>query len=435
MDALFPAFNRSLKDVKANKIVLALSGGMDSRVLLDLLHRYQNENSVSCLAVHVHHGLSANANHWVQQCQQWCADAGIELAVEYVELSLKGQSIEECAREARYQALAKHLGMGDVLLTGQHSDDQLETFLLALKRGSGPKGLSAMAKQMPFQGATLIRPLLDVAREQIEQYAQVKALEWVEDESNQDTRFDRNFIRHQVTPVLKQRWPHIHSAVQRTSELCAEQEALLEELLSSTLAVATYDDSSLSIEFLAQQSERVRTQLIRMWFAAAGLKMPSREHIAKIWLEVALARQDANPILNLNGGQVRRFSERLYWVSSVEDISRWQSRIQLNQSIDLPDNLGALKLVNSPQGKLSLLALQSAPLTIIFDPEGLSAHPLGRGHSRKLKKLFQEYGIPSWLRRRLPILICGDQVVAIANLFIDVHFSGQDCELIWDKPL
>ena len=435
MDALFPAFNRSLKEVKANKIVLALSGGMDSRVLLDLLHRYQNENSISCLAVHVHHGLSANADSWVQQCQKWCVDAGIELAVEYVELSLQGQSLEECAREARYQALAKHLNSGDILLTGQHSDDQLETFLLALKRGSGPKGLSAMAKQMPFKGATLIRPLLDISREQIAQYAHANALQWVDDESNQDTRFDRNFIRHQITPVLKQRWPHIHSAVQRTSELCAEQEALLEELLSSTLASAMSGDGSLSIEFLAQQSERVRTQLIRMWFTYMGLKMPSRDHLAKVWQEVAITRQDANPVLNLSGGQVRRFTERLYWVNSVEDVTCWQSSVQLNQSVILPDELGSLKLVNSVQGNLSLQALQTAPLRIIFDPEGLSAHPVGRGHSRKLKKLFQEYGVPSWLRRRLPILICGDQVVAIANLFIDLQFAGQDCELIWDKSL
>lgn len=292
-----------------------------------------------------------------------------------------------------------------------------------------------MAKQMPFKGATLIRPLLDISREQIAQYAHANALQWVDDESNQDTRFDRNFIRHQITPVLKQRWPHIHSAVQRTSELCAEQEALLEELLSSTLASAMSGDGSLSIEFLAQQSERVRTQLIRMWFTYMGLKMPSRDHLAKVWQEVAITRQDANPVLNLSGGQVRRFTERLYWVNSVEDVTCWQSSVQLNQSVILPDELGSLKLVNSVQGNLSLQALQTAPLRIIFDPEGLSAHPVGRGHSRKLKKLFQEYGVPSWLRRRLPILICGDQVVAIANLFIDLQFAGQDCELIWDKSL
>ncbi|MGF1907944.1 tRNA lysidine(34) synthetase TilS [Vibrio kasasachensis] len=435
MDSLSAVFSRSLDGTKANKIVLALSGGVDSRVLLELLSCYQRRSAISCLAVHVHHGLSTNANDWAEQCQNWCSQAGIELVVEKVQLSPQGHSIEECAREARYQALEKHLDVGDVLLTGQHSDDQLETFLLALKRGSGPKGLSAMAKKMPFKGATLIRPLLNVSREQIEQYAVIKDLEWVEDESNQDTRFDRNFIRHQITPILKKRWIHIHSAVQRTSELCADQEALLEELLSDKLAQATNGDQSLLIPFLAQQSERVRTQLIRMWFATMQLKMPSREHLNRIWQEVALAQQDANPILNLNQGQVRRFSGRLYWVSAFVDVTDWQQELELNQPVILPDDLGSLTLINSSQGNLSLLALQEAPLNVIFNPEGLSAHPVERRHSRKLKKLFQEYGVPSWLRRRLPILVCGEQVVAIANLFIDQQFVGQDCELIWDKTL
>ncbi|OLQ92385.1 tRNA lysidine(34) synthetase TilS [Vibrio ponticus] len=433
MDSLYALFSHSINQLKPQRLVLALSGGVDSRVLLDLLSHYKQQHAIPCLAVHVHHGLSSNADNWADLCRDWCQQSGVELAVERVQLDLTGRSIEESAREARYQALAKHLQMGDVMLTGQHSDDQLETFLLALKRGSGPKGLSAMAKQMPFANSTILRPLLTASRQQIEQYATEHQLTWVEDESNQDTRFDRNFIRHQVAPILQQRWPHFASSVQRSSELCAEQEALLEELLSEKLSQVMMADNSLSITQLAKLSERVRGQLIRMWLADLGQKMPSRDHLSKIWQQVALAREDANPILNLSAGQIRRSGSFLYWVEAVKDISAWQQNIALQQVIELPEQLGTLQITCNTSGQLSQAALSQAPLRVMFNPEGLSAHPVGRGHSRKLKKLFQEFGVPSWQRRRMPILLCGEQVVAIADLFIDQRFVGQDCELVWDK--
>ena len=433
MDSLYSLFCKTLASSLPQKVVLALSGGVDSRVLLDLLRQYQRDTGIDCLAVHVHHGLSQNADSWAQQCKTWCQDAQIDLVVERVELALTGRSVEESAREARYQALAKHIEAGDVLLTGQHSDDQLETFLLALKRGSGPKGLSAMAKSMPFAEGTIVRPLLTVTRAEIEHYADNQGLSWVEDESNRDTRFDRNFIRHQVTPILRQRWPHIANSVQRSSELCAEQEALLEELLSEKLRTVLVADDRLSIDALAAQSERVRRQLIRMWLARLGQKMPSRDHLNKIWSQVALARQDANPILNLSQGQIRRSGSDLFWLEAVKDISTWQQDIGLEQIVELPEQLGTLQLTAATSGQLSATALADGQLRVMFNPEGLSAHPSERGHSRKLKKLFQEYGVPSWQRRRLPIVMCDERVVAIADLFIDQAFVGSDFQLIWLK--
>ncbi|NVJ58135.1 MAG: tRNA lysidine(34) synthetase TilS, partial [Vibrionaceae bacterium] len=200
------------------RIVLAFSGGVDSRVLLDLLTQYHKEKQVDCLAVYVHHGLSSNADDWLARCQMWATQSGIDFIAEHVQLNANGESLEACAREARYQALRQHLNANDLLLTGQHSDDQLETFLLALKRGSGPKGLSAMGEATALGEATIVRPLLSVSRAQIEHYAQQQGLEWVEDESNQDTRFDRNFIRHQISPLLTQRWPHFAQSVNRSAQ-------------------------------------------------------------------------------------------------------------------------------------------------------------------------------------------------------------------------
>ncbi len=423
---------------KAPQVVVAFSGGMDSRVLLELVSQLKLKSPFNVKAVHVHHGLSCNADEWVERCRQWCEALNIELAIEYVQLETgQGESLEKIAREARYRVLAGHLNPGDILLTGQHADDQLETFLLALKRGSGPKGLSSMAQVMPFNQALLIRPLLTVTREQIYHYAVAHELDWIEDESNQDIRFDRNFIRHKVTPVLTQRWPSIHQAVQRSTQLCAQQEALLNELLADKLSAALAADNSLSISALTQVSDAARDHLLRMWLARLHLPMPSQLQLNHLWLQVALAKSDANPKLQLHDIDIRRFSQRLYCVTQTQDISGWKAQLQIGQELALPDQLGCLVLQSGEQisnGKMGLncQALKE-PLSVIFEPQGLQACPVGGVGQKKLKKWFQQLAVPSWLRRRIPILLCGNQVAAVADLFVDRQFSGKDCELIWSK--
>ena len=423
------------------KIVLAFSGGVDSRLLLELLSRYQQVNStgnnpIKCHAVYVHHGLSSNADDWADKCLMWAEQVGITCSVEQVSLDINsGDSIELLAREARYQVLSKHIQAGDLLLTGQHADDQVETFLLALKRGSGPKGLSSMAESMPFAGGMLVRPLLAIKREQIEAAAKEEGLDWVEDESNQDTRYDRNFLRHRIVPDLSERWPSIHQAVQRSASLCAQQEALLDELLGAVFERALQSDLSLSIDELATHSDLARARLIRMWLAKLNANMPTQVQLNLIWNEVGLAQQDANPKLQLKQGEVRRFQNRLYWVTETADVTTWQSDIQTDTALVLPERLGELTLNTSSEQATIALPPHPELLRVTFNPEGLSAHPTTRNHSRKLKKLFQEYNVPSWLRRQIPILMYQNQVVAVAGLFVDRAFSGQDCELIWRKSL
>lgn len=417
-------------------ITLAFSGGVDSRLLLALLSRYQHEHSVSCRAVYVHHGLSNNADEWAEKCLLWAQQAGIACSVEHVQIDTTlGESLELQAREARYQALAAYVHKGDLLLTGQHADDQVETFLLALKRGSGPKGLASMAESMPYAGGTLVRPLLSIRREQIESAAANLQLDWVEDESNQDTRFDRNFLRHHIVPQLSKRWSGLHQAVQRSATLCAQQESLLDELLEATFARTLQTDMSLDIAELTAHSELARARLIRMWFAKMRVQMPTQVQLQLIWQQVALAQQDANPQLKLKAGEVRRFKGKLYWVDESRDVSGWQSPIQINTELKLPNNLGELLLTSSSTQPNIAFPPQPERLRVTFNPEGLSAHPTTRVHSRKLKKLFQEYEVPSWQRRQTPILMYQDQVVAVAGLFVDRAFSGQDGELIWRKYL
>lgn len=429
---LYSHFCQQLNTYTSRRFVLALSGGVDSRVLLSLLARFRDESGASIAAVHVHHGLSSNADHWAECCQAWCDDSAIPLTVERVHLDTQcGESIEKLARDARYAVLAKHVQENDVLLLGQHADDQIETFLLALKRGSGPKGLASMAPYAPFSNGLMLRPLLSVKRADIEAFAAKNHLTWVTDESNDDVRYERNFIRHQVTPILSQRWPSIHQAVQRSAELCAEQQALLDELLRDELVQALHDDGSLKLDTLSAKSDGVRRQIIRQWLANHQMVMPSRKHTEMIWQEVALATADANPKLKLGEREIRRFDNRLYCVEESRDISDWKSPILLEHNLLLPDGLGALNLTLH-KGDIRLPE-RMEDLWVSFNPEGLTACPVGRSGSRKMKKLFQEYGVPSWLRRRTPILMYQDKVVAVANLFVDRDFSGQDCTLVWDK--
>ncbi|MFA0195966.1 tRNA lysidine(34) synthetase TilS [Vibrio artabrorum] len=430
--------------LKPCRLIVAFSGGVDSRVLLELATEYAKSNHIDCCAVHVHHGLSQNANLWAEQCQTWCEALSVPLFIERVSLDTNsGESIEKLARDARYQVFKQHIRPGDVLITGQHIDDQLETFLLALKRGSGPKGLSSMAKVMPFGDAFLVRPLLSVTRTLIESTALGMGLTWVEDESNQDLRFDRNFIRHQVAPALIERWPSFRASVSRSAQLCAEQELLLDELLESHFQQALGDCTmqSLSIEVLSQHSDLLRSRLLRMWFSSCHQPMPSQKQLKLLWDEVACAQADANPKLVLNDVEVRRFNHQLYLVKQATDLSSWQSGISMDQILVLPDGLGELHLNSvasegvSHHGDRQYFSLNktSGSLRVIFNPEGLSAHPVGRGHSRKLKKLFQEYQVPSWLRRRTPILMDDERVIAVLGLFVDKNYEGQDCEALWSK--
>ncbi|MEZ8055074.1 tRNA lysidine(34) synthetase TilS [Vibrio atlanticus] len=434
------AFQQS--DLKPRRLVVAFSGGVDSRVLLELAAKYAKSHHIECCAVHVHHGLSKNADLWAEQCQTWCDALSVSLAVERVSLDINcGGSVEKLARDARYQAFQQHIRQGDVLVTGQHIDDQLETFLLALKRGSGPKGLSSMAKVMSFGEAFIVRPLLSVTRSDIEASAHDMGLTWVEDESNQDLRFDRNFIRHQVTPTLTERWPSFRESVSRSAQLCAEQELLLDELLESHFQQALGDSQSLSIEALFQHSDLLRARLIRMWLSHCKQPMPSQKQLKLIWDEVACAQADANPKLVLNDVEVRRFNYQLYLVEETNDLSDWQSTLSIGDNLVLPDGLGEVHLKSLPSDSVThnydsqsfSLSNTSESLRVIFNPEGLSAHPVGRGHSRKLKKLFQEYQVPSWLRRRTPILMDGERVIAVLGLFVDKNYEGQDCEALWSK--
>jgi len=292
--------------------VVAWSGGLDSTVLLHLLRRARRlpRARLELRAIHVDHGLQPAAAGFRAFCarmaRQW------KLPLELVEARVeraRGASLEEAAREARRAALAAALAPGELLVTAQHADDQLETLLLALLRGAGPAGLAAMPAAMPFAGTRLLRPLLDFARDELAAYARAQRLAWIDDPTNDEPRFDRNYLRARVLPLLRSRWPAIARTAARSARHCAVAAQALQAAGARDVALAA-DGADLEIAVLRRWSPARRAAALRAWIQAAGARAPNERHVREIEAMLA-ARADAHPQLRLPGATLRRHGGRL----------------------------------------------------------------------------------------------------------------------------
>ena len=414
------------------QLLVGFSGGLDSTVLLHRLMLWREQTpDVQLRAIHIHHGLSPYADDWVTHCEALCAEWDIPLRVVRVTLEDEGLGIEAQARKARYAAFAGALNVGEALVTAQHLDDQCETLMLALKRGSGPAGLSAMPERSGFAGTQLIRPLLGESRASLEAWAQEHSLRWIEDDSNQDDSFDRNFLRLRVLPLLAARWPHFAQATARSAQLCAEQESLLDELLSEELAKKVSPDGALAIAPLETLSAARRAALLRRWLAGQNAAMPSRAMLQRIWDEVALAREDATPCLHLNGFEIRRYKSQLWWVKSrpslADVVLDWPAPAD---PLVLPFDAGVVSLTRP--GHIRLPQAHE-PVTVRFKASGM-LHIVGRNGGRKLKKIWQESNVPPWLRDTTPLLFYGETLIAAADVFItEEGWAEEGVCLTWKR--
>lgn len=418
-----------------HSLLVGFSGGLDSTVLLHQLYRLRQNQPFSLRAIYVHHGLSTHADEWLEHCRRLCEAWEIPFISRRVQLCNGKNGVEAEARQRRYQVFREELRQGEALVTAHHQDDQCETLMLALKRGSGPAGLAAMPMAHIREGFYHLRPILDYSRQQLESYARSHQLTWIEDESNQDDRYDRNFLRLNVLPLLAQRWPHFSRMAARSAELCGEQERLLDELLATDLDEAMQADRSLDINALQSASALRRNALIRRWLANCGAPSPSRQALQRIWDEVALSRADATPELFIERGYIRRYQQRLYWTRTFAGqrttTIAWCDPLQ---SLVLPDNLGQLQLLPSTIKELSVRApLDNEPVSIRFYQAG-RLHLVGRAGGRSLKKIWQEQGIPPWLRDNIPLLFYSEQLICAVGRFITQEgrtTDNQGYQLVW----
>lgn len=409
----------------ATHIVVAYSGGVDSHVLLHALHslRQQEPRNFQLSAIHIHHGLSQHSDQWQAHCEQVCTSLDVEFQTANVEVqNAPRQSLEALAREARYNKLVALAPANSQVVLGQHQDDQLETFLLQLKRGAGPKGLSAMNRawvaHCPLQSGKQVgfyRPLLDTTQQMILDYAQQHNLKWCEDESNQNTDFERNFLRHDVLPILQNRWPEIARSVARSAALCAEQQSLLDEICHEKLKPLKASANSLHLPALKQLSQSWLHQLVRYWLSELGIQSPSAAVLKQLKPEVLDAAADATPILQWQGWQFRRFDQQLFVIEAKPHIDNqvlvWQGEPQ----IVLPGVIGVLHFEPCSQADAESPTFDpiAGDLTLQFGGYSQRFTPKGAGHSKPLKQWFKQWGIPPWVRNQVVLLKQNEQLLGI----------------------
>lgn len=403
---------------------VAYSGGLDSTVLLHLLASMAERPPL--VAIHVHHGLQAAADAWPAHCQAVCDRLAVPLQVKQVKVA-PGASLEQAARQARYRSLAQDLPVGGLLFTAQHRDDQAETLLFRLLRGSGVRGLAAMPSRRTLGQGTLLRPLLDEPRDNLLVYAQAHGLQWIEDPSNNDTHFSRNYLRREVLPVIAQRWPHAATSMARAAAHLSEAAGLLDELAQVDLASARTPAGfpwlalpSLALAPLCAVSEARQRNALQSWLAPLT-RLPDTQHWAG-WTSLRDADAAATPIWRLADGELRRAHGRIWWVSGQWSQAQppsqdWPST---DEPLQLASNGEVLWHGSVLQGQVQIRYRQGG--------EGLRLPTRGQ---RDLKRLLNENRLPGFVRDRLPLLFVDDRLVAVANLPLAI-VEGQ---LLWSPAI
>lgn len=404
------------------RLLLGLSGGVDSVVLLHLLHRLAPCHDWQLSALHVHHGMSPHADAWAEFCAALCEDLKIPLIINRVDIApLRSHGLEAAARQLRHAAFAAQ--SADFVVLAHHADDQAETLLLQLLRGAGVKGAAAMSA---LQGR-LLRPLLHRSRQEILDYAAAHQLRWIEDESNQDQGYPRNFLRHALLPRLAEHFPAYRQTLARSTQHFAEAAELLDDLARLDAASALCD-GTLAVSALQQLSRPRAKNLLRHFLDRQGAPLPQQVQLAEMLHQLCQAREDAAVCVLFGGGQwqLRRYRGKAHVLRTPVGFDRqlilpWQGEAELfwpawQSGIVFQPVIG--------EG-ISLSRLQRQPVTLRLRQGG---EVLRLDTARTLKNLLQERGIPPWRRDRLPLLYCGEELVAVPGVAIAKDYRAESGE-------
>ena len=432
------AFANCLEQLEAApQVLVGFSGGLDSAVLLHLLSEALPPERIT--AVHIHHGLSVNADAWQQHAKQVCQTLGVRLIAESVSIDASGAGIESAARDARYAVFEKHLLEGGLLLLGHHADDQVETVLFRLLRGSGARGLSGIPKTRAVGSGRLIRPLLPWPKSSLHNYANAQQLSWIEDESNQREQFDRNYLRQAVIPLLAQRWPGYVQGIMRSAKQSGQADQLADSVARGDLTGLDPRPErggwSLNLaEFEKLESLR-RSNLLRYWPEVYGLPALGQTFIDEVMSSVLTARDDSEPKVVRGDLQICRYRQRLYLLKlsgrAKADLGLclfWSG----DEPLVLPD--GNLLTPERVLGK-GLRVDDIERLTVRFRRGGERCQPVGREHSNSLKKLLQEFGLEPWWRESVPLFFIDEQLVAVGDLWVCEDWQAESeiegLKIIW----
>lgn len=427
-------------------VYVGYSGGLDSTVLLYLLTQFcLDKPQITLEAVHVNHQLSPHADSWERHCHMTCQQLGVRLWSQQVLLDTQqGKGVEAAARDARYGVFQEICGASGIMLLAQHQDDQAETVVLRLMRGSGPLGLSAMEPLSIHGDMAVGRPLLAESKAALEALAKDMPIGWIEDESNSSEVFDRNFLRHSILPRLDERWPSLNQRLERSARLCREAVSLTDELATEDLTTLLTSDGGMCVDRLNALSTLRCRNVLRFRLRELGLPLPSEVMLNRVLAEVLGAKTSAKPYVSWAGGEARRYRNRLYFMKTVPQRSVNVTEIMSLHSLTCDSAInaeaqqyylpwgGVLRLANSPAGDGWNLPAseasftQSFPLTLTpkqwgslmiglakskdtVQPQGRSVNPM--------KHWWQEYHVPFWYRDRQPLLYSEGCLVAVPGMF------------------
>ena len=440
-EALHPSIQRAVRAIPvSDHYFVALSGGLDSMALLTfalpyLLKSYQPTIQI----IHVHHGLSDYADEWAAHCQSVSDEMGLACHIEYVDVVNAGKGIEAAARDARYKVFERYLSDGGVLLQGHHQNDQAETVLMRLLRGAGPEGLSGIPQQRPLSNGELFRPWLGLSRDLLEIEIQKYPVKWVEDDSNSDLQFDRNFLRHEILPLLESRWPNVLNSISRTAERSEQSHQHLlnwcEREIIGVLSEQYVAEQALELSLLSGFSLAQQRLLLRYWLDVLKVEHPSEKVFERIWSEVIPAEPDALPALRWGENHLRRFNGCLFYLNkkAVED-TVYEYEVFLNKTIVHDQGV-----VTNKSKLLHQSCVGGRELHVMFRPAGQQTRAKcligipkhnesvkvrsrvggesiilpGSTQNKALKKILQSKKLAPWRRGHIPLIYYGDTLVAV----------------------
>ncbi len=420
-------------------VLVAYSGGVDSTVLLHLLASDTAIRARGLRGLHVHHGLQPDADRWAEHCLRVCADLGIDCEIVRVTVERdSGLGPEAAARHARREVFAHALRTGETLALAQHRDDQAETFLLRALRASSPDGLASMRPWRTFAAGWMWRPLLDTSRAALLAHARAQSLVWIEDPSNVDTTLDRNFLRHRVLPILRERWPGADAAFARAATLAAQSSALLSEQDARMLAaVRDGSGAALSVPALLDLSAAQRARVLRHWVASLDWPPLPASGVARIdadllRIEVDRSTRDRMPSFAWHGVEIRRWRDGLHAIETGCELDLdWSCRW---------DGSAPLTLPNGDTLELAGASGFTSPLLVHARRGGERILLRDRGeHHHRLKHILQEQGIPPWERARMPLISTGEHgtLLAVADRLRSAGFEhwiqSQAARLVWTQ--
>ena len=416
----------------SKRYLLAYSGGLDSHVLLHLLAQPGAAAGYGLRAVHVNHNIQPQSRAWARHCQDVCRDLGVALETLEVDASAPdGESPEAWARQQRYAAIEKIMAEGEILLTAHHQDDQLETFLLRLLRGAGTLGLGSMRPLREFGKGLHARPLLSHPRAQLLDYAGRHQLTWIEDPSNTEQRFDRNYLRHEVLPMIAERWLAYAEPLSRTIKLMAETQEMLEQLARLDLQnCATESADLLSFAQLRQLPQSRQKNLLRYWCRSLNLPSPDSRQAARIVADLLRTDRAANARVGWRGAELRRHGDD---IQLAEPLAPVDSSAVYEWDFMRPCRLqeGELTAVSGRGNGLRQARCAGARIEVRYRRGGEKLRLPGRAHRHRLKKLFQAAGVPPWLRARVPLIYLDGELAMVAGYWTAAGFLAAEAEPSW----